>query len=117
MTTVAVRFRLEPEMLDLVDEHAKRERRSRAKLVRMIVEDWLMDKVDPDPDLDPAYGRTPHGELIGHDHGPRQTTDEFAARQPAGSMLVDTGASYKLDDIPGPSTPPDTRAEYDAEAP
>ena len=68
MTTVAVRFRLDPETLDLVDEHAKRERRSRAKLVRMIVEDWLMDRAAEEHEGD-MLPRIPN----------RQTVDEFIA--------------------------------------
>ncbi len=148
MTTVAVRFRLEPETLDLVDEHAKRERRSRAKLVRMIVEDWIMDKaakhtsheritkipadeitemtINEDGDkmyadliIENRHGRwygvslggddwdylSDNGEYVPVPSDPRrQTTDEFAARAPAGSMLVDTRADYRI----GPSTPADT---------
>ena len=39
------RFRLNQEMLDQVDEHAKRNRHSRSDQFRIIVEDWLMDRV------------------------------------------------------------------------
>ena len=65
-------FRIKPEMLDLIDEHARRNRHSRSDQLRIIVEDWLMDWTDPDT------------------HTPRQTWEEFLA----GKVLVDTPADY-----------------------
>ena len=42
-------FRIKQEMLDLIDEHAARNRHSRSDQLRIIVEDWLMDWTDPNP--------------------------------------------------------------------
>ena len=53
-------FRLPQEMLDLVDEHAKRNRHSRSDQFRIIVEDWLMGRTD----LAPIPGRQPVDEFL-----------------------------------------------------
>ena len=59
----AANFRLNQAMLDMIDEHAARNRHSRSDQLRIIVEDWLMDWTDPEE-------FTPE---------PRQTWAEFLA--------------------------------------
>ena len=52
-------FRIKQAMLDLIDEHAARNRHSRSDQLRIIVEDWLMDWTDPDDILDRAKAEPP----------------------------------------------------------
>ena len=52
-------FRIKQAMLDLIDEHAARNRHSRSDQLRIIVEDWLMDWTDPDDILDRAKADPP----------------------------------------------------------
>jgi len=65
--------------VDILNEHAKNERRTRSNLLQIIVEDWIMDHAAAKVDT-PAP--------------PRQTWDEFAR----GKVLVDSpGPEYEAE--------------------
>lgn len=42
--STVVALRLPRELVELVDEHADRERRTRSNMMRFMIEDWLMDR-------------------------------------------------------------------------
>jgi len=76
-------FRLNQKMLDLVDEHAARNRHSRSDQFRIIVEDWLMDRAAKHADPDPITELTP------------EQVDAFLYPQRrAAAKLVDPAADY-----------------------
>jgi len=77
-TTEVVALRLPPDMVTALDGHAKNDRRSRANLLQVIVEGWLMDRAEAKVI---AAVPTRH----------RQTAEEFIA----GRVLVDpAGPEY-----------------------
>ena len=55
-TTEVIAFRLPPDLVSIIDEHAKIDRRTRANLLQVIVEDWIMDRVQARVLVDPGPG-------------------------------------------------------------
>ena len=89
-----MRFRCAQSLIDLVDEHAKRERRSRSNQLRVIVEDWLMDRAEQCADLPPIPGRQTAEEFARGGRTLEQVEDALYGPQLRVSKLVDTPTEY-----------------------